>query len=268
VPAFRGLEPRLALGYSSQGGSGFAGVGWVLGGFSVIERLGAGLGAPAFDSTDVYVLDGRELIACQAGNQSPSCTTQAGQAGAFTTKDESYIRINRSADGNTWTVWQRDGTRMVLSRVYPTSGSIVTWGQSSVVDTRNNTVTYAWEADGTLDTYPRLVTFGPYSVTIYREVRPDVTTSGVGSGLRQTRHRIRTILVKHSTEGNIRAYRLQYTVSGATGRSLLTSVQQYGRDVVVDGQGGITTGPTTLPARTFLYREDTAARSFVPQPAQ
>src|SRR5512134_1077537 len=33
VPAFHGIEPRLALAYSSQAGNGFVGVAWRLGGF-------------------------------------------------------------------------------------------------------------------------------------------------------------------------------------------------------------------------------------------
>jgi hypothetical protein len=37
VPAFRGLEPQLALVYSSESRSGFAGVGWGLSGFWELE---------------------------------------------------------------------------------------------------------------------------------------------------------------------------------------------------------------------------------------
>jgi virulence plasmid B protein len=75
VPSFHGIEPRLALGYSSEARNGLAGVGWTLGGFSRIERVNPGRGTPRFDSTDTYVLDGQELVPCVAGSVSPSCTT-------------------------------------------------------------------------------------------------------------------------------------------------------------------------------------------------
>lgn len=107
VPAFHDLEPRLALGYSSQGGNGFAGVGWGLGGFGVVERFSPGLGSPRYDASDVYTLNGTELLPCPAPNPSPSCTT----GGTHTTKVESYLRIQ--LQGNTWTVWSRNGTRTV-----------------------------------------------------------------------------------------------------------------------------------------------------------
>jgi hypothetical protein len=67
VPAFHGIEPRLSLSYSSEGRNGFVGVGWTLTGVSTIERVNAGRGAAFFDASDVYLLDGQKLVACQAG---------------------------------------------------------------------------------------------------------------------------------------------------------------------------------------------------------
>jgi hypothetical protein len=57
VPGFRGLEPKIALSYSSEGRNGFVGVGWGLSGFSTIQRVNQGLGTPKFDATDTYLLD-------------------------------------------------------------------------------------------------------------------------------------------------------------------------------------------------------------------
>jgi hypothetical protein len=264
VPAFRDLEPRLALGYSSQGRGGLAGVGWGVSGFSAIERASPGLGSPQYDASDVYVLDGRELLACTAGSTSPSCTT----GGSHTSKDESYLKIQFDSGTNSWTVWQRDGTRTVLTAVHGTPAGTFTWGQTSAIDSRGNTVTYGWWKDGDPnnpdDVYPDSVTFGPYQVKLYRESRPDAMTAGIGaSRLRQTRYRLRSVLVKHESEGSIRAYKLSYNTSPLTSRSLLTSVQQYGKDVSIDTSGVITSG-TALPARTFEYVEDAAGRSFQP----
>src|SRR5688572_16944690 len=97
VPAFHGLEPALSLAYSSSGGTGSAGVGWNLAGFSTIERASAGQGAPRYDGYDVFLLDGQELVPCAQGMVSPSCAT----GGTHATKLESYQRVAFSQ--NTWT---------------------------------------------------------------------------------------------------------------------------------------------------------------------
>jgi hypothetical protein len=267
VPPFRGLEPHLALGYSSQGRGGFAGVGWGLSGFSVIERASPGFGAPKYDSTDIFVLNGQELLPCPAGN-SPSCTS----GGSHTTKNESYLKIKQDQTLNKWTVWAKNGTQTILSAAYLTGlpfQNTLMWGQSSAVDTRNNTVTYTWSCDGNLDCYPDSVTFGPYTVKIYREIRTDVMTTGIGAGgLRRTYYRLSSVLVKYQASP-IRAYKLSYAPSGITARSLLTSVQQYGKDVVIDSvTGAINGGATTLPARTFQYQTDPGSGIFQIYPAQ
>ena len=49
------------------------------------------------------------------------------------------------------------------------------------------------------------------------------------------------------------AYRLSYKQSVASGRSLLASVQRYGRDAAIDATGTVT-GGSTLPAVTPSYQ--------------
>jgi len=245
VPTFHGLEPRLVLGYSSQGGSGFAGVGWGLSGFGAVDRFSPGLGSPRFDSSDVYALDGRELLPCPAANPSPSCTA----GGTHTTKVESYLKIRLQA--NTWTVWGRDGTRTTYSPKYSTPSGTLRWGQTSSVDTHNNTVTYTWTCPTDDDCYPDTVVFGPYSVQISREARPDVMSFATGhaSTLRRMRSRLSSIAVRYAG-ALVREYRLAYTTSGLTARSLLQSVREYGSD------------GTALPPHVFQYQGDPGGQTF------
>ena len=73
VPKFRGLEPELELSYNSSGGNGDVGVGWSLSSFGTVERMN-GRGAPKYDSTDGFTLNGQELVPCAAGSSSPSCS--------------------------------------------------------------------------------------------------------------------------------------------------------------------------------------------------
>lgn len=262
VPAYRGREPRLALVYSSELRNGLAGAGWGLAGFSAVVRTRNGRGIPRYDATDVFVLDGQELVPCPAPNPSPSCAT----GGTHTTRNESHLRVLFDPGGGQWTVWGRDGTRTLLTAVYQTASGTLRWGQTSTVDTHGNTVTYGWSC-GEGDCYPDSVSYGRYSVKLYREARPDVTAFAIGeaTSLGQTRYRLRSVLVARAGRP-IRAYRLTYGQSPVTGRSRLTAVQQYGRDVAIDAEGAIG-GGTALPARRFTYQDDPAAGSFQPWPA-
>lgn len=163
-------------------------------------------------------------------------------------------------------MWGKDGTRTILSSIYDVPpdylviGGTLRWGQTSVVDTKGNTVTYNWASqDG--DVYPDSVEYNGYRVKIYRESRPDPQSFAAASLLGHTRYRIRSVLVQLASGTAIRAYKLTYTTSAVTGRSLLSAVQQYGKDVAIDATGLITAG-TTLPARTFTYQNDSLGKTF------
>jgi hypothetical protein len=223
----------------------------------VIERAKPGRGTPRYDSNDIYLLNGQELmIPCPQG-QSPSCTT----GGTHTTKKETYLKYLYDSQTNAWTVWARNGVRTVFTPVYTTASGTFRWGQTSVVDPRGNTVTYAWDYAGG-DSYLSSVAYGAYAVRFYRETRPDTAKFAIGvtSTLGETLYRLRSILVERSGSP-IRAYALSYITSGSTGRSLLASVTQFGRDVAIDGSGAIS-GGTSLPARAFVYQQDPMAHLF------
>jgi RHS repeat-associated protein len=240
VPAFRGIEPRLALQYSSQGGNGPVGVGWSLAGVSVIERASPGHGAPRYDGTDVFVLDGNDLI--------PSCGTFGG---THCTRVENYQRITWDGTNNRWYVWSKDGNRATYSAVYTTASGTQRWSVTEVRDTRANAVTYAYTCAGG-DCYLDNVSYNGALVKLYWETRPDPITYAI-NGLATTAYRLKTVDV--SVGGSrARAYKLTYATSGATGRSLLTSVQQLGTDATLDGTGTVT-GGTALPALTSQYAQ-------------
>ena len=118
VPPYHGLEPKLAITYRSARGNGFAGVGGDLEGAPRIRRASPGGGAPRYDATDVYLLDGQELVPCVAGSVSPSCTTGTGTTYQyFSTKIESYQRIGYAAATDTWALWRTDGTVTTFSAI-------------------------------------------------------------------------------------------------------------------------------------------------------
>jgi len=67
-PGTGGIEPKLALSYSSQSGNGLLGVGWNLAGLSAITRCPRTMaqdgvrGSVNFDANDRYCLDGQRLM--------------------------------------------------------------------------------------------------------------------------------------------------------------------------------------------------------------
>lgn len=128
VPEFRGLEPSLGLVYdsgrvNSYGPEDFVGAGWRLSGLSVIQRASRKRGLPAFDGTDIYLLDGQELLEC-GSSQSAGC----GSGGTHATWVEGYQRIRYRSEDNLWEITGRDGTRYVYAALahfgsYATSDS-------------------------------------------------------------------------------------------------------------------------------------------------
>jgi RHS repeat-associated protein len=133
VPEFRGIEPKLSLVYDSSQGmkaggfyAGFVGSGWRLSGFPDVVRVSPGKGVANLDSSDVYLLDGQELIPCADPwrDWAPSCVA----GGTHASRIESYRKITLVEDwpdptgqekpNNTrWLVQDPDGTQWVFSNV-------------------------------------------------------------------------------------------------------------------------------------------------------
>lgn len=253
VPAYRGLEPQLALKYESGAGNGVVGQGWTLTGVTEVERAGAGKGAPKYDSSDIFLLDGQELVACAAGSASPSCTT----GGTHSTKNESYLRIALTGTGaaSRWTVTAKDGTRQIFAPIHSVAtDQVFRWGLSQIVDTLGNTVRYTWTDGHALDT----VAYNGVEVKFHYETRPDAEQRAAGNGVLSTLNgRLKTVDITVGGD-RLRAYKLTYATSAATARSLLTQVQQFGRDAAIDAQGNVA-GGTSLPPVSATYQTGTPA---------
>lgn len=209
VPPYHGLEPKLGLNYSSANGYGFVGVGWSLSGFSAIQRRGSKHAGPTYAVTDEFLLDGNLLVACSRAMSSPGCLA----GGTHATEIESYVRISRDSSQNTWTVWQRDGTRAVYEPVWTTEKGVFMWGIREQVDTHGNRVRYDWFQDGTpgAAAYPERIAYNNDRVVIqfWREERPDALPLATGSNFGIMRYRLRTIQV--SVNGGLAsAYWLVY----------------------------------------------------------
>ncbi|MER9295713.1 FG-GAP-like repeat-containing protein [Mesorhizobium sp. M0621] len=276
VPAFHGIEPQIALTYNSSrktklGGlyQGWLGYAWGLDGFDVIERASPGYGMPAFDGTDIYLLDGQVMVACVAGMVSPSCST----GGTHATENESYRRIVFNGTASEWRITDRDGTVSVFKSVGVVAGSSAPdanlafayrWVLTSVTDTNGNTVTYGYSCPTLPVCYPTTISYNGTGgadiadgsfIWLHYEQRPDTILMGNGLGISETNLRLKTVSVwvSHSLRG---AYRMIYDQAPFSNASRLTSVTRYGTDAAITADGTISGGTARLLGQMAYQNTD------------
>jgi RHS repeat-associated protein len=296
VPKFRDFPINVSLNYNSSntsrsGVDNVVAFGWSLNAYSVIERKSLGGGVPTFDDgQDLYVLDGAELMACGSGpnawtrhyplryitdTASGSCTA----GGNFVTRVDDHNRVVFDQASNKFIVTHPDGLRYTYSSLasleagtapadyyqaaYYNSGR---WVLTEISDqqTQPNKVTYRYDRGAQEDGYPYTISsisyaayriefnYGTYDV----DAMPKFAT---GSSLigRQTKQ-LHSIIVKNGSS-IVRGYRLDLAMTALTNTPLLTSVRDYGDDLVMTGAN--ITGGSFLPNEKFTYSPDTA--SFV-----
>ena len=234
IPGFRGLEPDLRLVYNSSGGNGFVGRGWSLAGVSLIQRASAGGGAPAYTAQDRYYLDGEELIA----------DTSLG--GTHSTSHQSFRRITWDSANNRWLVWTKDGTQAIYEQLYLTGSGTYRWARTRMIDSHGNTVQYNYWCESGQDCYLDTITYNRTTIRLYREARPDPLQYTHGAGLATMNYRLKSIDVLVQGQ-RARIYQLSYTTGATTNNSVLTQVQQFGRDATINSNGAVT-GGSALPA--------------------
>ncbi|MCP3893123.1 MAG: hypothetical protein GY706_00615, partial [Bacteroides sp.] len=237
-PGRKGLNPNVAISYASHGGNSWCGMGWNLD-FGSIARSTKN-GVPKYDSTDKYVLNfggSSELI--DIGNDE------------YRMKHEAlFMKIEKQS--NQWVLTDKSGTqyffgRDIASRFEPKgSGNVFSWHLDRVEDTNGNYMTYDYvietHTDGGKQIYPESVRYnGHYSPaitpthSIHFELddRDDVTFTYITGARVTTAKLLKGIKVKVNID-NIdqiaRRYEITYAASPSTGRSLLTEIQEYGKD--------------------------------------
>ncbi len=257
VPDFRAITPALSLAYNSASGDGFVGVGWALTGTSIITRRSPGGGTPRYDASDVFYLDGAELVPCTS------------QGGTHCTWIQNYTRIRQDDPVvGQWTVTGTTGNVATYEPRLVTALVTESWLLTSMVDPNGNQVTYSYACDPPSAQYPdecyiHEITYNGNSVRFHKELRPDPISRANGSFIALMRYRLKSIQVVVGTGVNAvtaRAYQITYRESADTGRSIVDSVQQFGRGAAVAADGSVT-GPS-LPAMTFDYPTEASPGSF------
>ena len=243
-PGTNGMAPQLSLHYNSQGGNGLVGMGWSIGGLSVIHRCGSTIaidgvkGGVNHDAHDKFCLDGERLISI-GGNE-------------YRTQHESWQKVvavgGTASDPSYFTVTAKEGTIQYYgatadSRVEAQGKTVARlWALNKVEDRNSNYLAVIYQEDNANGDYrPARIDYTGNAGTgtpIYNSVyfdyipfgvlRPDVTPLYEGGSVikvMQRLHKIRTSV------GASREYRLNYDNNGAAGRSRLTSIQECGGGV-------------------------------------
>ncbi|MGO7335795.1 RHS repeat-associated core domain-containing protein [Rhizobium leguminosarum] len=278
TPDFHGIQPDIALQYVSSrktklGGlyQGWLGHGWGVKGFDVIERASIGSGIPAFNSSDIYLLNGEELVPCAANIVSPSCST----GGTHATEIESNRRITFNSSASEWVITNPDGIKLTfkslaaVANLNPDPGPLLDvyrsrWLLASVSDTNGNTVAYAYTCPDLFVCYPGTVSYGNAVVRFRYEARPDQLIMANGYRFSYTKNRIKTIAVE--VNGQLQAaYGLSYNQAPFSNKSRLIQVERYGSDAVIAADG-TASGATHKPIRKMAY--DNLSYSYVDAPGR
>jgi RHS repeat-associated protein len=266
-PGRRGMQPQLALTYSSRGGNGVAGMGWSLSGLSSISRCPSTLDQDGvirpveLGAADKLCLDGQRLIAT-AGVYGQAGTTYATEIESFSRITQlggalnsaaTYFKVETKSGDVVY--YGNNSSAASEARVVPGGVSLpMTWLIERRQDRIGNFVRYSYANYGYGEAVLSSVLYTGYGSTdgdrqiqFQYELRPsgsganDQASTYVAGGLTRQTVRLKTILTRVGAE-SVRAYVLAYQTSAATGRSLLASVADCGYGT----SGAVCKSPTTF----------------------
>ncbi|UTW45359.1 VCBS repeat-containing protein [bacterium SCSIO 12696] len=239
------VEPAVGIGYSSQAGNGVVGVGFSLQATSAISRCGRslvhdGISAPVtYSSTnDRLCLDGQRLI--------PVSGSYGANGTVYRTEMDGFSRITQYGSFNSASTWFQLESKngMVAyygnttdSRVVPAGAPAThTWLIKREQDrtTIQNSIRYHYSNFGRGEVLVSNIYYtgsgdadGDRRVQFEYETRPDISSSYLVGGQTAQTKRLTTISTYYQFD-KIREYRLDYQLSAASERSLLSSVQECG----------------------------------------
>lgn len=247
-PGTTGMAPSLSLNYSSQSSNGPIGMGWFLGGLSVVHRCPATLaqdgfkGSVSYDANDRFCLDGQRLVMITPGG------TYGGNGVEYRTARDSFTRIisfgNAGGGPAYFQAWSKSGqilefgatTNSAIPAVGKTSFRL--WALNKVSDRLGNYLTVTYDNDtANGHYYPLRIDYtgnttsavAPYNaVKFIYETRFDAALAYLGGS--STREAKRLINIQTFVSGTtlVKDYRLAYSTGAATSRSRLISLTECG----------------------------------------
>ncbi len=206
-PGTAGMQPNVSVVYNSQGGGGFLGKGWDIGGLSAITRTPQDhfhdgyAGGIYFDDNDRFALDGQRLVLYSG--------KYGGDGSEYRTESETFMRIklHGNAELQYFTVETKDGRTLEYGRAPEArvtlqgKGRVFTWQLNKVTDANGNYMVYEYEQEegeiriekikytGNTDTG-----LAPYNtVQFYYDLRSDKRALYIGGAAIKRKHVLRQI---------------------------------------------------------------------------
>ncbi|MBI2513265.1 MAG: VCBS repeat-containing protein [Opitutae bacterium] len=253
VPGTAGMQPQLSLNYSSQGGAGWLGFGWSLGGASAISRGPATLPIDNFvhgvdfSSADRYYLDGQRLIAV-SGADGEDGTEYRTEIDSIS-KVISYRSNSSSRPGpDSFKVWTKAGLviefgtsdNSVVEAAGRADNAISMWAVRRIADTKGNYMDFSYDENASIGehrltridyTGNDVAGLSPYAYVefVYEDRADKFYGYAAGSRIARTQ-RLQHVKCFHTIGTGTtlaRDYELGYTTRSITGRSLLTSLTEH-----------------------------------------
>lgn len=264
-PGRRGIQPQLAVQYSSGGGNGWMGLGWDLSTQAV--SIDTRWGVPRYDAdleTETYTLNGQQLTPLAHRGELVSRTAEkifhARTEGGF----QKIIRHGDHPADYWWEVFDKNGTRFFYGGdpasgladdavLKDYSGNVAKWVLRTVQDSNGNTMRYHYvvqEDSGVgggqggvpgYELYLDKITYtgygsaeGPYQVQFIRDRQLDESRRidvGIDARLgfkKVTADLLRRIEVRYKDQA-VRSYEFTYR-TGAFAKTLLERITQFDKD--------------------------------------
>jgi RHS repeat-associated protein len=266
-PGVMGMQPDLALSYSSNGGNGLVGVGWGIGGLSEISRCSKTVAQDGV-TDNIKLVDGANGDRyCLNGNRLRVVSGTYGTTGSvYQTEIESFSRIKAYGSGSTpeyFIVEGKDGRSYrygynSTSRIEVTGTSVPrAWALDQVSDRSGNTMSLSYVEDTANGSYrPNEFIYTSnsnaglspaYKVVFGWEARPstDVMMGYFAGGLLQELNRLNSIETRYNDPSSgtwrlVRKYQMSYNNTSSTQRSRLKSIQEC------EGKNGTCLSPLTI----------------------
>ena len=275
-PGTAGVEPKLSISYSSQGGNGALGVGFALSGLSTITRVSTSLAQDGFidgvdfDDNDRFAMDGQRLMLVSTNGVYGDANTE------YHTEIDTFSRVvanGQSGNGPEWfKVWAKSGLiyeygNTTDSAFKPTlstgsgqaTNTVMSWAVNRVSDTLGNYMTFTYDETSSglqiseIDYTGNVgASLNPYnSVEFVYTNRPDPSFRFFRGVRMDQTNRLQKIVMKH--DGTyIHDYRFGYTTNEA-GQSVVDSLQQV---------FGERAGADCLPETKLEFSGSSSATNF------
>lgn len=142
VPAgINGMQPKIAISYSSQAGYGTLGTGWNISGISAITRGGKNIYFDSntegikFDNSDALYLDGQRLIKLSGSHFDTNAE--------YATEVEDYSRVKILANND----------NEIYFQITTQDGKVLEYGKTEDSKMKNEIHTLSWKLNKTIDPY-------------------------------------------------------------------------------------------------------------------